>query len=77
MAAQEVSEMPPMAVKAGPPAKKICKKGKSPLAALMLLLLLSAGMSPIEMCKKPATPLAALAGKMSPIIGAPNETMRR
>jgi hypothetical protein len=40
------------AIFAGPPAKKIYEKGKPPKAALMLLLLLNAGMPSMKVCKK-------------------------
>jgi hypothetical protein len=37
VAAQEVSQAPPVAAEIRPPARKIYKKEKPPLAALMLL----------------------------------------
>ncbi len=42
----------------GPPAKKIYKKGKPPMAVLMLLLLLNIGTPHMKICEKLAAHLA-------------------
>ncbi len=44
VAAKEVGKMPPMAAETGPPARNIYEKGEPPMTALMLLLLLGAGL---------------------------------
>ncbi len=48
-----------MAAGTGTPIKKICKKGKIPIAALILLLLFNAGIPPREIGQKMAEPKTA------------------
>ncbi len=60
MADQKAGRAPPMAGEAGAPPMKTCGKGKPHVAALMMLLLLGAWLTPIELGDKMAAPLAAL-----------------
>jgi hypothetical protein len=53
---------------AGPPAKKIYEKGKPPMAALMLLLLLNTGMPPMKECEKLLALWPQETGRMPPMV---------
>jgi hypothetical protein len=59
MAARKAVEASPEALDAGTPIQNIHEIGKTPMAALVLLLLFSDGMPPMEIWERIVAPMAA------------------